>query len=327
MAQQEEAIIEEQQETFIGLFCGSFTSFESLDFTEFNLKFVEVDSENFQDFMDKVSDTSLILNQVLTEFKKGKTSVEKLHALIPISETELITQLDLWKVRNFLLLVFPSDIFLKYLIGFRVKEEGLDFFMHDKYSQQKIDPSEPYKNFIYIETDLIDNINKFIKLFFKRYEHISYLIPAFKSYLSSYFQNSSDMEFLSLCISLETIVEAKTELTYRIRRNIAVLLSLDKTSGKRIFKNIGLIYSLRSGIAHSGKYDERKIDEYLHYLRYLVSILIIELIKLNNNSLTALNDELTSKGYGEIYSKGEEFSDFELNTKVATEVLNRTLTR
>jgi len=322
-----ELIIKEVKETYIGYFRGSFHSLSEIDFSLLNVKFVDIESKDYKAFINQVSDESGILTEPLKNFKSNSVKQEVLHALIPIDISKPVTELDLWKVRNVMLLIYPSDFFLEILVGYRLYDDSIDLFLYDNYRQQKLDPLEPFKNYIFLDKHLVKNINKFIQLFFERYDNIKYLFPAFNSYITSYFQNFSNMEYLSLCISLEAIVDAHTELTFRIKRNVAVLLSSNEDFGKRIFKNIGLIYTLRSKIAHSGKYDEAKINEYLPFLRNLVSVLIIELIKLNIVTLAELNELLNSKGYGDIYEQDKDFIDFELNHKPVTKVFVTELTK
>jgi len=319
--------IDEVKETYIGYFRGSFHDLSEIDFSLLNLKFVDLESEDYQTFKGHLSDESGILTEPLEKFKSNRVKQEVLHALIPIDISKPVSEVDLWKVRDIVLLIYPSNFSLEILAGYRLYDDSINLFLYHNYRQQKLNPQEPYKNYIYLSKYCLGNINAFIAMFFDRYDKISYLIPAFNSYITSYFQSFTNMEYLSLCISLESIVEAHSELNYRIKRNTAVLLSLGEEDGKRIFKNIGHIYNLRSKIAHSGKYKEEKIKEYLPYLRSLVSVLIIELIKLNEPSLSDLNDLLTSKGFGDISEMNEDYIDFEINSKPVTTVYATELTK
>ncbi|AXT19800.1 hypothetical protein D7030_01415 [Flavobacteriaceae bacterium AU392] len=324
----DKAAILDDRETYFALFGGNRADLSKLDFSILNLKFIERESEEFEQYIAGIEDNSEILKNAIKEYDNSKyKKIDKNYALVPIDSTKDVTELDLFKVRNILLLINPSNITLQCLFGIRRYEKTLEFFMYDRYYVREMTFGKPFKDYFYYYDSSIDDINRLITIFTERYEHISYLIPAFNSYISSFLMNFKDMEYLSLCISLETVVEATTELNYRIKRNIAVLLSEEDTFGERIFKNVGLIYGLRSKIAHSGKFKESKINEYLPYLRSLASMTIIELLKLNIQNLTDLNNLLTKIGYGDSYNKSKEFEDFEASVKDATMVFATELTK
>ncbi len=324
----DQVAIVKNRETYFALFGGNRADLSKLDFSLLNLKFIERASEEFEQYIAGIEDISEILKNAIKEYDNSKfNKVDKNYALVPIDNAKDITELDLIKVRNILLLINPSNITLQCLFGVRRYQKTLEFMMFDRYGVREMTFMEPFKDhFHYYDTSLND-INKLITMFLERYESINYLIPAFKSYISSFLMNFKDMEYLSLCISLETVVEATSELNYRIKRNIAVLLSEEDIFGERIFKNVGLIYSLRSQIVHSGKPKEGKIDEYLPYLRSLVSMTIIELLKLNIQSIKDLNPLLTKIGYGDSYNKSEEFEFFDASLADTNRVLSTDLTK
>lgn len=312
------------KETYIGLFSGSFSDLDYLDFSGLNLKFVSLDSEEFLEFNKTFEDTDSIYSNAIDEFTNdyNKSSIEKLHVLLPIDCSLIVDELSIWKVRDILLLIFPSNFSMEVLFGFRVYNNDLEFFLYDKFKPISITCDyRSSKEFVYFEESQSAKINKFIGLFLSRFDDIKYLIPAFDSYISSFGQSFKKMEYLSLCIALETIVESTSELNFRIKRNVAVLLSTNKEFGWRIFNNIALVYNLRSKLVHSGSYKSIKIEEYLPYLRAIVCLIIIELIKLNIQNLAQLNQLLTEKGFGDLYNESEEFFDFEVNHSLVTRVI------
>ena len=322
----QEAIVK-NRETYFALFGGNRADLSKLDFSLLNLKFIERASEEFEQYIAGIKDYSEILKNAIKEYDDNKYKIDKGYALVPIDNSKDVSELDLFKVRNILLLINPSNITLQCLFGTRRYDKTIEFMMFDRYHVREMTFMKPIKDYFHYYDSSLDDINKLITMFLERYETISYLIPAFNSYISSFLVNFKDMEYLSLCISLETVVEAHTELNYRIKRNLAVLLSVDHDFGERIFKNVGFIYSLRSKIAHSGKFKETKIDEYLPYLRSLASLTIIELLKLNMQSLTDLNNLLTKIGYGDSYNKSDEFEFFDASLADTNMVLSTDLTK
>lgn len=122
------------------------------------------------------------------------------------------------------------------------------------------------------------------------------------------------MEYLNLCISLESIIDGKTELVYRIKRNVAIICGIDELHCQTIFKNITKIYDLRSTIVHGEEYEYKKIFEYSPYLRCLISQLIIELISLNINvNKGELGNRLTRIGFGDKDKLSNNYKLFHFN--------------
>jgi hypothetical protein len=109
---------------------------------------------------------------------------------------------------------------------------------------------------------------------------------AFDYFEFSYHTHKIEMSFLSLMTSLEILFNrGNAELTYRISRNIAVLLGDDIDNSSEIFKNIQDLYGKRSIIVHSGKASKKNPlskDDILK-LRDYVRRSIKELIVINKS--------------------------------------------
>lgn len=126
----------------------------------------------------------------------------------------------------------------------------------------------------------------------------SFLQLAFENFELSYQTHNQNMSFLSLMISLETLLSpSSSELRHRISRNTAVLLGKEKDESKSIFSDIKKLYDQRSEIVHSGKSDII-IREDLLKLRHYVRESIKEINKISKNK-TELLDVLDSCGFGD----------------------------
>ena len=93
------------------------------------------------------------------------------------------------------------------------------------------------------ELEEINNYISTIELPFKE----NYLQIAFESFNLSYDTPIKELSFLSLMISLESLLNPSDnrELRYRISRNIAVLLGKDKKDSERIFSETKKFYDMR----------------------------------------------------------------------------------
>jgi len=118
-----------------------------------------------------------------------------------------------------------------------------------------------------------------------------------ENYELSHDTDRPTLEFLSLMISLETLLNpGGGELIYRISRNAAVLLGKNENESKLIFDDIKLLYHKRSQIVHTGSIKVIDIEDVLR-LREYVRRCIKRIHKLNLNKPELL-DILNSSGFG-----------------------------
>lgn len=166
----------------------------------------------------------------------------------------------------------------------------------------------------HIETDEIDDLTYFLKDFDLPFEDKS-LNLALENFELSYHVEFMYLQFLSLMNSLEVLVKpasAKTDLTYRLSRNTAVLLGKDKNESKEIYKNLKCLYAIRSSIVHSGEAkDCKKKGKVLNSEEMLEKIIILRgyvresikemeyIIKNDNKTKDQSLDMLNECGFGE----------------------------
>ena len=152
---------------------------------------------------------------------------------------------------------------------------------------------EPY----HLESSELPDLQIFIqntKLPFKQ----SFLQLAFENFELSYKIRNMNLSFVSLMISLETLLNpGEHELTYRISRNTAVLLGKDREESKQIFSEVKELYKKRSQIVHYGKSNIIKKGDLLK-LRNYVRDSIKQIYKMGENKNEIL-DLLNSCGFGE----------------------------
>ena len=142
------------------------------------------------------------------------------------------------------------------------------------------------------DTVELQNFLKEIKLPFKE----SFLQLALQNFESSYDLPFRHLSFLLSMMSLEIMFNnGSTELAYRIRRNVAVLLGKDIPDSELIYNNVKKLYQKRSDLVHNGVADISEDD--LITLRHYVRESIKKISRLGKNKLDLLN-LLNSSGFG-----------------------------
>ena len=107
---------------------------------------------------------------------------------------------------------------------------------------------------------------------------------------------------------MEALVEGPEQLSFRLRRNIALLNGETKDECIRIEKIVKEIYGIRSQLVHGSKrFEDAQAEKYLPYLRQLVASTIIELIQQKIPSLSDLNRKINESGFGQ---KGQLFEGY-----------------
>ena len=106
---------------------------------------------------------------------------------------------------------------------------------------------------------------------------------AFDGFELSYESYNCGLSFLSLMISLETLLNPSDhELRYRISRNTAVLLGKNKKYSESIFSEVLALYDKRSKLVHTGKHEIINNQDVLN-LRGYVRAVIKEMIKIGGD--------------------------------------------
>ena len=305
------------ESTKIFFMTGSFSDLSLIDFSFINIKCELLDVKNLESFYESYSSSEWIEHNVqfTRDVIKNYWDPERIWVFSPISFIEKCKEEDFNKIYEVLLLLFPSDLAITWICDCQLFE-GKFIYMQscEEWDSKSISNTGLYDKFLYFDKDKLDEINEFIRLYFDRIEQIKYLRTSKNAYISSYYERNPTMAYLSLCISLESMVNGTAELNYRIRRNTAMLIAISKSMAECIYDNLKEIYNLRSKIVHGSEYKLEKVAEYLPYLRSVVSRSIIEIVLLNLPNVDDLNRKLTFAGFEDRRSFSIDYKEMTLNT-------------
>lgn len=287
----------------------SASDLSKLEFPEFRI--VNTKSEDFINFL---ADTEVPEFSFALEIKESfEEDGKERYAIINKNLSQTFGNKKIYDAFNFLVLLFPSNLAVDYIVDFNFQDKKL---IHRSSFKTEIFNEED-ESFLRFNEDKSDIINDFIKNYSQAYNHIGYLKSSAQNYMNA-FDNHHYYHFsyIALCISLESITNGNTELLYRIRRNVAVICGKDTETSQIIFDNINTIYKLRSKIVHGSDFSDEKVYEYLNYLQSIVSKTIIELLIHNITNLELLNKRITSLGFGDRDKLSENWTEVLLNDNI-----------
>lgn len=302
----------------IPVYYGSYSDLTKLDISFINAKIVVYNGTNFRNAFKgffEPNDFNRSYSFVTNKTDDTNFFVDKhvkLYAVIPIDISKPFNQDDIFHFYQILLANFPSDLSI-------VKTISLiplgNRFQCGAVSQNPFKSSgeEYFENFLYIYKTEYKFIRNFIKSHFAASNKLNYIKYIMSVYTNSFFEYNPIYQFISLMICLEVIVEGKEQLTYKIKRNVAILCGKNIESCRLIYKNIDQLYKLRSAIVHGEiKPSYENFKEYHQYLKKLVARLIRELIVHNISTVKELNERLTEIGYSQnhLISKGYIYSKY-----------------
>jgi hypothetical protein len=307
---------------------GTLSDLSVFDFYNYNAKIQDVNDPKFKEFLDQYpSPLGNDYNwKVFQEFLDEVKGTENIYALLPINLTKQFSEDDLYHCYSILLLLFPSDLTINYIVDFQlINNKQLSYSGHADYGFHSTGYENYYDNYTFVQENYLVEVNEFISIFKTRYKRIKYINNALESYVASFRYLKVHQCYLDLCIALESIIEGPNEIQYRIKHHVAVLCAENEDRAKIIFNNLSKIYSLRSKIIHGESYDYNKVFEYLPYLRGLVSRMIIELILLNIPVRSTLDSILTFAGYRKQPNLSTEYKAMTLNISSYTDTFKREL--
>ena len=120
---------------------------------------------------------------------------------------------------------------------------------------------------------------------------------AFENFEVSYKVSNRALSFLSLMISLETMLNpGHAELRYHVSRNTAVLLGNKETESEKIFRDVKGLYDKRSKLVHTGNSKEITKDDLLKLRKY-VRESIVKFYEFCGDK-DALCSALNKRGFG-----------------------------
>lgn len=302
----------------------TFHDLSKFDFGFIDLQILDIESEEFKQFITELNpkfDTQNFnfFQSIINDSHDIKDN--KRFAVFKRNYKEDYDARNLYLAYQLLLIIFPSELIIEHSVSFQ-DEEG--FVQRLSMSSRPNNYSYEY-DYLYYDEEKLPLINEFIELTFERTKNTSYIGLAIENYINSYSASHLHFQYITFCMALETIVPGPQELSYRLKRAVAILCGKDLNSCRRIFKNIQAIYQVRSKIVHGEKYDLKTIEPYLIYLNSIVSLLIIELLVHNIENNISLNEKITEIGYGNRNILSENWKEFKLNSIAYSKVIYKTL--
>jgi hypothetical protein len=303
----------------IPILTGSYFDLTKFDFSFKDISIYDVESKEFKKYLEKLNpelknyDVSAIHNREEVHY-----DFEKQYAIVKNNPHKSYNNQDLINVWILLLIIYPSDLQIGHILYLDEVDNFFEISLVTVY-KRKIHGDYPGELLIAIDND-IPIVNEFSKLYFDRLNLSNYIGIAIENYLSSFSSSHYHYAYLTLCIALESIIAGNQELTYRLRRTVAILCGKDTFNCENIYKNLSKLYGLRSKIIHGEYYKIEKVKEYLKPLRAIVSRTIIELLIHNIPTNIELNDFINKLGYGDRTKITDTWIayDFNINTIVDT---------
>ena len=160
------------------------------------------------------------------------------------------------------------------------------------------DGKSSIKAICHIEDKEVETVNNFIsdnKLPFND----GALQLALESYELSYYTINPGLSFISSMVAIESLLNpANSEVTYRVSRNLAVLLGKDLLSSVKLFEKMKKLYSTRSSIAHGAKSENIELED-LAAIREFARLTVVT-YKMTGLDKKIILDKLHSMGFREV---------------------------
>jgi len=307
---------------------GTYIDFDHLDLTPWGIKGGLVESKNIEEFIrsnsiPEMAESNWKLVKDASQSADGRGGPgmhgdwEYMNLLWPLDFNNPPSEDDYFEAIGAIKVIHPSELYILNILGAQYFEgKGISFSGWSNYNHyhwnKYQDPESHY--FVYPEEN-ISETNTFLSFYKANFKKRDYIRNAIRYYLDSFNANSIEMSFICLCICLETIVPGSEQLSYRFKRNLAVLCSESNEKGKKIYKNASLLYGYRSKLVHSGmnRNDFNKFDLFFEYAQILASRMIIEMLLHDVPNIEDLDKKLTELGFGQGYKISEGYKKFHGN--------------
>ncbi len=240
-----------------------------------------------------------------------------MNLLWPIDLNNPPTESDYFESIEAIRVIHPSEIYIQDIFTAQYfNEKGIFINGYITYkSFHWFKYHNPRDHYFQYPKEYLKETNEFLEFYKTNYKKREYISNAIRYYSDSFNVNSIEMAFICLCICLETIVPGKEQLSYRFKRNLAVLCSESNEKGKRIFSKANLLYGYRSRLIHAGfnSKDFKKFDLFFEYAQILASRMIIEMLLHSIQTIEELDAKITELGFGQGKTISENYKDFKGN--------------
>ncbi|MEP1032472.1 hypothetical protein [Ekhidna sp.] len=292
---------------------GSLVELSKLDLSPWGIRSLHVKNDEFKDFIKSLSKgDSFEYNWEYFEkwvLRGGNDAgyvggYDEFNILVPLNFEKPVEVNDYFDVIEAIRLMHPSIISIKHIIDVQIFDGNS---MHigglSTYNNRTRWPSDEdwYKYHFNYPEDQLELSSKFLRVIKERIPKLQYVANSMRYYSGSFRVNDLEMSFVSLCICLESIVPTAEQLTFRFRRNLAVLCGENLETGKSILEKVKKLYNYRSKLVHFGmkKEDYKYFDNYLDYAQIIASRMLIEMIIHNVPTIKQLDERINELGIGE----------------------------
>jgi hypothetical protein len=302
----------------------TFKDLSNFNFEFVDLKILDIESKEFRQYIHDLNpkfdeQNFSFFQSIINDSRDIKEN--KRYAIFKRNHKDNFDSRNLYLAYQLLLIIFPSELIIEHSVAY---QDEHDFVQRISMSSRQNNYSYEY-DYLDFDDEKLPLINEFIELTFERTKNTSYIGLAIENYVNSYTASHLHFQFIAFCMALENIVHGNQELTYRLRRSVAVLCGNDRDACRRIYNNINAIYKVRSKIVHGDKYNLETIEPYLVYLNAIVSLLIIELLVHNIDTNETLGERITEVGFGEREMLSENWKEYALNLLTFNKVRFKTL--
>jgi hypothetical protein len=310
-----------------------------LDFSFINLKFYKVGSPEFIELVDsfyKYIDIAFTGADGLQHISKADYESTifysqqytrssgyrpNLFALVPIDMNHVVEEETYHLVEKVLLIMFPSDVKLTHLIRFGKRQGELKFteeatYLWDVNSRWYLaENRNPDEFLLRCAEEEIEAANRFVVKAYRFLKDTHDFQLAIESYIECFHQRALKMAYVNLCMALESIVKAESEITHRICRTCAVINADNKEQGHQIYFNVKQFYTLRSKIVHGD--NSANLHKYFFNLTALASRTLIELITFRASNRKVLERMVLESGFGDKRHFSNDYQKEDFNRRVS----------
>jgi hypothetical protein len=290
------------------------------NFSLVDIKIYDIQSNKFRRFIKDLNPSFYggnisFFNEIINEKHSAN---DKKYAIVKNSYFENYSDEEIFDVFYLLKIIFPSELDISHIVNFKIENDFVQRISMTTLAQRYC----PESKYLFCEVSEFKKINNYIKLVFNNLKTKNYIESAIENYQNSFNASHLHFSFIALCISLENLIDARHELTYRLKRLISIICGDNPESCSRIFKNIGEIYNLRSEIVHGGKVTDKKIYEFYEYLQSIVSLTIIELLIHDVSDNIELNKIINTLGFGQRKDISKNWKRYDINSKTLNKIHN-----
>lgn len=307
---------------------GTYIDFAHLDLTPWGIKGGLVENKSTEEFIrgnsmpgEEDRNWKHVKNVSQSSDGKGGAGMhgdwEYMNLLWPLDFTNPPSESDYFEAIGAIKVIHPSELYIQNVLGAQYFEgKGIYFSAwttYDHYHWHKY--NEPENHYFDYPVEHLKETNEFLAFYKQNLRKRDYIRNAIRYYLDSFNVNSVEMSFICLCICLETIVPGREQLSYRFKRNLAVLCAETQDTGKKIYKNANLLYGYRSKLVHSAmnSKDFDTFELFFEYAQILASRMIIEMLLHDIPSIEELDRKLTEFGFGQGNTISKGYKKFQGN--------------